>query len=370
LQRQVVADTRLGDRDAWALYREADRGVAAILPMREGLAREPATLRFEGEIVADAELMSKLLNTWYDAGEVPGEILVPVLPPDHAALEEVLGERRGARVRLHAPERGDKAALVEIAGKAARARFQSTHAEAERIARALAGLAEVAGLDAPPYRVECFDNSNLLGQDPVASQVVFLDGRPAKKEYRRYQVKTVVGADDYATMREILGRRLRRAAEEGTFPDLVIVDGGRGQLSAAEDVLADLGLLDLRVIGVAKPRTERRRGERDAVDKIIVRGRAEPVVLRYDDPTLRLVQHIRDEAHRTAIGYHRERRSKRAMTSALDAIPGIAASRRKALLVHFGSMAAVRAASAEDIAALPGFGPALAAKIVAALKGS
>lgn len=367
LQRQVVADTRRVDRDAWNLYREADRGVAAILPVREGLAREPATLRFEGEILADAELVSKLLNTWYDTGEVPPEILVPAMPPDRVALEEVLGERRGSRVRVHAPERGDKAALVELAGKAARARFQVTHAESDRIARALQGLAEIAGLATPPYRVECFDNSNLLGQDPVASQVVFLDGRPAKKEYRRYQVKTVTGADDYATMREILARRLRRAAEEGAFPDLVIVDGGRGQLSAAEDVLAELGMLDQAVIGVAKPRTERRRGERDAVDKIIVRGRAEPVLLRADDPTLRLVQQIRDEAHRTAIGYHRERRIAREMRSVLDDIPGIAKGRRKALLVHFGSLAAVRAASVEEIAAVPGIGRVLAQTIVEAL---
>jgi excinuclease ABC subunit C len=178
-----------------------------------------------------------------------------------------------------------------------------------------------------------------------------------------------VGADDYATMREILGRRMRRAAEEGEFPDLLIVDGGRGQLSAALDVLRDLGLEDQPVIGVSKPRTEHARGDRDATDKIVLPGRPEPVLLRADDPTLRLVQHIRDEAHRTAIGFHRETRSKARLTSRLDEVPGIGKERRVRLLRHFGSVSGLEKASPEEIAGVEGFGPALAARVFAALHG-
>jgi excinuclease ABC subunit C len=201
----------------------------------------------------------------------------------------------------------------------------------------------------------------------VASQVVFIDGRPARKEYRKYHIKTVVGADDYATMREILGRRMRRAAEEGEFPDLLIVDGGRGQLSAALDVLRELGFDEQPVIGVSKPRTEHARGDREATDKIVLPGQAEPIRLRADDPTLRLLQHIRDEAHRTAVAFHRTTRSKARLTSRLDDIPGLGKERRMALLRHFGSMSGVKKATVEEIAQAPGFGPTLAERVRAAL---
>ncbi|HND33611.1 MAG TPA: helix-hairpin-helix domain-containing protein, partial [Myxococcota bacterium] len=163
-----------------------------------------------------------------------------------------------------------------------------------------------------------------------------------------------------ATMREILGRRMKRALAEGDFPDLVLVDGGRGQLSAAEDVLAELGLTDQPVIGISKPRTERRRGEWDAVDKLILRHQPEPVVLRHDHPSLRMLQHIRDEAHREAVGFHRKQRSKSKLHSALDDVPGIGPTRRKALLTHFGSMSGLKKATAAQIAEVPGVGAALA----------
>ncbi len=367
-EKQAVADLRGDARDAWGLYREADRGVATCLPTRGGQVLEPHAFPFEGEIGDDAELLSAFLNRYYDGEtDLPGEVLLPVELPDHDALAEVLRERRGSRVKLATPLRGGKTDLVTLAANAAKTRFLTTHSESDRVARALAGLAEIAGLDAPPWRIECFDNSNLLGEEPVASQVVFVDGRPAKKEYRRYHVKTVVGADDYATMREILGRRLRRAAEEGEFPDLLIVDGGRGQLSAALDVLRDLGLEDQPVIGVSKPRTEHARGDRDATDKIVLPGREDPILLRADDPTLRLLQHIRDEAHRTAIGFHRETRSKARLTSRLDEISGIGKERRVRLLRHFGSLSGLERASIEEIAAVEGFGPVIAARVHAAL---
>lgn len=368
-ERQAVADTRADASDTWAVYREADRGVIVCLPTRDGQVLEPRAFPFEGEIGDDAELLSAVLVRFYlDDGDVPAEVFLPVPLPDAEAVAECLRERRGGRVRLGEPQRGAKAELVKLAANAARTRFLTTHSESERVARALHGLADVAGLDGPPWRIECFDNSNLLGEEPVASQVVFVEGRPAKKEYRRYHVKTVQGPDDYATMREILGRRFRRAAEEGEFPDLLIVDGGRGQLSAAMDVLRELGLEDQPVIGVSKPRTEHARGDLEASDKIVLPGVAEPVRLRPDDPTLRLLQHIRDEAHRTAIGFHRQTRSKARLTSKLDEIPGVGKARRLALLRHFGSVSALGKATEADIAAVDGVGPALAARIAEALK--
>lgn len=368
-QRQAVTDGKSGASDSWAVYREADRGVIACLPAREGRVHEPQCFVFEGEIGTDAELLSAVLNRYYDGGtEIPASVHVPVELPDVDALCEVLRDRRQKGVRIHVPQRGDSRGMVEIAEKAAHARFLTTHSEGERTAAALNGIAEIVGLANPPYRMECFDNSNLLGQEPVASQVVFLDGKPARKEYRRYHVKTVVGADDYATMREILGRRMRRAAEDGEFPDLLIVDGGKGQLSAAMDVLRELGLEDQPVIGIAKPRTERSRGDRDAVDKIILPGREDPVILRHDNPSLRMLQHMRDQAHETAIGFHRKTRSKARMTSVIDEIPGIGKSRRMQLLRHFGSLSALKTATIEQIAEVEGFGPAVARKVFTGLK--
>jgi excinuclease ABC subunit C len=366
LDRQSVVDVRLGDRDVWALYREADRGAVAVLPVRGGHMQQPLVFPFEGELAEDGELLSTLINEWYEA-DVPAEVLLPVEPADRAALQDVLSERRGARVVVAVPKRGEKLRVIEIAEQAAKSRFQTTHSAEERAAHALEQLAEIVGLEIPPYRIECYDNSNLLGQDPVASQVVFIEGKPARAEYRRYKVKTVVGADDFASMREILGRRLRRASEEGNFPDLIVVDGGRGQLNAALAVLADLGLEDQPVIGLSKPRTERKRGDRDAVDKIILPSNPEPIVLPETHPTLRMLQHIRDEAHRTAIGFHRKTRSKSHLKSALDDLPGLGPTRRQALLVHFGSLKAVREADPARIAEVPGFGEALAQRVYEAL---
>ncbi len=367
-ERQTVADLGTNTCDTWALYREADRGVVVCLPARGGQVLEPLGFPFEGEIGDDGELLSAFLNRFYDGDSpIPGELLLPCVLADRVALTEVLKERRGGRVRLTEPQRGERSRLLELAAGAAQARFMNQNSENERVARALHGLADLAGLQGPPWRIECFDNSNLVGQEPVASQVVFIDGRPAKKEYRKYHVKTVVGADDYATMREVIGRRMRRAAEEGEFPDLLVVDGGRGQLSAALDVLREMGFDEQPVIGVSKPRTERARGERDASDKIVIPGRAEPIRLRADDPTLRLLQHIRDEAHRTAIGFHRATRSKVRLHSRLDEVPGLGKARRVALLRHFGSLSAVTKATVAEIAALPGFGPVLAGRIREAL---
>ena len=230
-------------------------------------------------------------------------------------------------------------------------------------------LARHLELPAAPHRIECFDNSNLSGTHPVAAMSVFLDGRPAKAEYRRYKVKRAAGNDDYGMMREILERRFTRARESGTYPDLLVVDGGKGQLGVALAVLHDLGIHDQPVCGIAKPRTERKKGDRKATDKIVLPHRKEPLKLRPGHPALRILQHIRDEAHRSAVRYQRQVRGKANLTSVLEGIPGVGKARRNTLLRVLGSAEAVADADLETLAAVPGIGPKLGKTIYDLMRG-
>lgn len=366
LERQKVVDARLGDRDVWGVFTEGDHAAICVMPVRAGMLLEPTFLRVNEERGALAEHLSSWLNTWYDGREIPPEILLPEAPLDTDALAEVLGERRGGRVQLKVPQRGDKVRLLSLATRNAQDRFQRDHSKEQRLERALLELAELCGLDAPPHRIECVDNSNIQGTSPVASCVVFLDGQPAKSLYRHYKIKTVEGPDDYASMAEVLQRRFRRAAEEGVFPDLLVVDGGLGQLNVALQVLAELGLEDQPVIGLAKPRTEKRRGEFDAVDKIVLPG-GETLRQPDNSPALNVLRHIRDESHRFAVSFHRRVRRKGTLGSVLEGVPGVGPKRRKALLVHFGSAKRVLQASLDELEQVPGLGKRMAAQIHAAM---
>jgi excinuclease ABC subunit C len=233
--------------------------------------------------------------------------------------------------------------------------------------KATAALGELqAALDLPrwPQRIECFDNSNIQGTNPVSSMVVFEDGRPLKSGYKRFHVKTVTGPDDFASMREVLRRRFRRATQANeqadatwtALPDLVIIDGGKGQLGAALEVFAELNVTDIPVVGLAKQ-----------FEEFYLPDRERPVTLPRDSQALYLVQRIRDEAHRFAITFHRATRGKAALKSPLDEIKGVGPRRKKALIQRFGSVKRLRAASTEEIAAVDGIGPALAASIKAQL---
>lgn len=374
VERQQAVDTRGGDRDVWGLYREGDRGAITLLPVRQGLLQEAVTLPFQDVLEDDGDLLSSVLNNWYQESTfLPPEILLPVIPPDADALAEVLAERRGEpgrAVQIRTPQRGDKKSLVELALSNAKYAFARHQAEADRTARALDELQRVCHLPRPPRRIECFDNSNIQGTDPVASMVVFTDGKPDRAAWRRYKVKTVEGADDFATMREILGRRFRRAMDDGVFPDLLVVDGGKGQLSAALAVLDELGVRNVPVIGLSKPRTERRRGDEETPDKIVLPGVKNPIVLRHNNPALLLLQAVRDETHKAAVTFHRRVRNRRNLTSRLEDLPGVGPVRSRALLTHFGSASALKRATVEEVAAVPGFSPALAARVVAALAQS
>jgi excinuclease ABC subunit C len=368
LERQQVIDPRLGDRDVWGLFREGAAGAVTVMPVRDGAMGEPRITLFDGEIGDDGELLSSWINALYAEGsEIPREILVPVAPADADALGEVLGERRAGAVEVRVPQRGDKVRLVELATENARLRYHTeTDADARRD-KALDALAEVVGLGERPRRIECFDNSNLGGENPVAAMAVLVDGEPARAEFRRYRIKRAPGDDDYAMMRETLTRRFTHVLEGEPGPDLLVIDGGRGQLNVALAVLADLGLSEQPVVGLSKPRTEHRRGERDATDKVVLPNAKDPIRLRDDHPGLRLLQRVRDEAHRHAVGYQRKVRNRETLTSVLDGIPGVGPARRRALLQVLGSAAAVADADVDVLAAVPGIGRAMAERIRTAL---
>lgn len=368
VERQRVVDTKLGDRDVWGLHREGSQGALAIVPVREGVMGEPRTTRLQALVGEDGDVLSSLLNTAYvDGVPIPAEVVLPVLPVDHEALADVLSERRGAKVTLLVPQRGDKVRLLSMAEENAKIRWHADTDEAQRHVAAMEALAELLGLPGPPHRMECFDNSHISGSDPVAAMAVFVDGRPDRSAYRKYRIKQAMGGDDYGSMREVIERRFRRALEEGDAPDLLVVDGGKGQVAVAVAVLEDLGVHDQAVVGIAKPRTEQAKGDRHATDKIVLPGVKEPLRAGRGHPGLRILQHLRDETHRAAVRYQRQVRQKSSLVSVLEGIPGVGKARRTALLKALGSAEAVALADPQALAAVPGIGPQLATQIWEAL---
>ncbi len=321
------------------------------------------------------------------AGEaIPREVLVPALPPSHEAIEEVLSGRRGARVRVRVPQRGDKRTLMDtVARNAEEALVRHKTKRASDLTtrnRALEEIAEAIGLAEAPLRIECYDISNLQGTEVVGSMVVFEDGLPRKSEYRRFVVRGVEGQNDVASMHEVITRRFRRllddraviaSSETGSLvdpttgralkfayaPALVVVDGGPPQVAAAAAALDELGITGVALCGLAK-----------RLEEVWLPGDDWPVILPRTSEGLYLLQRIRDEAHRFAITHHRGRRSRTMVESLLDDVPGLGEVRRKTLLKHFGSLRKLRTAEVADIAALPGFGVRTAKAVKAALSDS
>jgi excinuclease ABC subunit C len=276
-----------------------------------------------------------------------------------------LSERRGGRVRVSVPQRGDKKKLVDMVTKSAIENLEQARlrwlSDEQRMTAALTELAEALQLPSLPRRIECFDISTLQGTNPVASMVVFEDAKPKKSDYRRFSIKGVQGQNDFAMMQEVVRRRFKRAANEAEteswreLPGLVIIDGGKGQLNAAVEVLREFKV-EVPTVGLAKENEE-----------IFVPGQSWPIVLPRDSQALYLVQRVRDEAHRFAVTFHRQKRQKSAITSALDELTGVGPKRKKALIQTFGSVKRIREASEEQIAAVEGIGPALARQIKARL---
>jgi len=367
MESQKMAAFKRTQLDMVGLARQDNQAAIQLFAIRGGkmIGRDVFLLDAVREAPDEEVLSSFLLQFYARATSIPPQVLVPNELPDAADLEAFLSERRGGPSRLAVPLRGEKRELMALATRNAGetlAREQARWmADEGKTLGALEELAEALGLPGPPLRIECYDISNVQGSDSVGSMVVFEEGKPRTGEYRRFKIRTVVGANDYASHQEVLRRRFRRAkdgdegAEEAlrwAMPDLVIIDGGKGQVSAAKEVLDELGLHDLPLAGLAKEREE-----------LFQPDVAAPVVLPPTSSALYLVQRLRDEAHRFAITYHRDLRSKRQTRSAFDDLPGVGPKRRRALLRVFGSAKRVRDAPVEQIAAVPGIGAALAARI-------
>jgi excinuclease ABC subunit C len=373
MESQKMAANRSTEEDVLGLARQDTQAAVQLFAVRGGkmVGRDVFLLDAPRE-TDDATVLAGFVQQYYErATSIPPAVLLPTLPEDTATLEAYLEGRRGSAVHFHVPRRGEKRELLELATRNATETLQREHArwlaDQGKTLGALEELADVLELSGPPMRIEGYDISNFQGAQSVGSMVVFEEGKPRTGEYRRFRIKDVVGANDYASHQEVLRRRFHRvkAGEEGNaeelrwqLPDLVVIDGGKGQLSAAKEVLDQLGYEDLAVVGLAKEREE-----------IFRPGHDEPVLLPTTSQALYLMQRLRDEAHRFAITYHRSLRAKAATHSAFDDLPGVGPKRRAALLRVFGSAKRIREAPIEQVAAVPGIGPTLAAKIKAGLEG-
>jgi excinuclease ABC subunit C len=350
---QRITTTDIEERDLVATHVEGDRAALQVFSVRDGkvVSRDGYLL---DRLTEPEAVLSSALQQYYAQGRyVPREILVPEEVGDRELLETWLSARRGSAARIRVPQRGEKVRLLELVARNAKLAFdlewKHPRRQSQEILRALRDLLD---LEMEPRRIECFDISNIQGSDVVASMVAFVDGVPKKSDYRKFRVKSVAGApDDFASMREVVGRRYRRLLEEGKdLPDLVLIDGGKGQLGAAVEALEGLGLGEQPVASLAKKE-----------ELIFLRGRDLPIGLARTSPVLQLVQRVRDEAHRFAVGFHRQARSTRTLRSELDEIRGVGPTKRRKLLSRFGSVRGVRGASeAELVAAV---GKAMAARI-------
>lgn len=342
--RQKMAAAAGDDSDIFGYHREGPLVAANLFHMRAGRVMDRREFFWEDRREFDtSEFFSSLLKQIYlDQQYIPAMIHVPVDFEDRALLEELLAEKRGRRVEIHTPQRGPKRALLGLAEKNAALLFDQRFRILRPSSRVIAeSLRESLGLPEPPRRIECFDISHFQGSDTVASMVVWEDGRMKKSDYRKFVIGTVEGVDDFASMREVVSRRYRRLLEEKKpLPGLVLIDGGIGQLRAAAESLEALGIINQPLASIAK---------REEI-LYVYGGEDEPLRLDPHSPVLRLVQQVRDESHRFAVRFHRQRRDSRRLRSELLEIPGIGEKTARRLLQHFGSLDAVRAASEEQLA--------------------
>ena len=356
-RQQKMAGTSLGDRDAFGLKVGPAGAVVQVFQVRGGKVVERIELASGGEIfrlkaeatsdpVTDQDVLQTALEQFYTEHPAPPEIHLPIelSEAETELIEAWLTDRSEYRVRIVVPKRGEKRGLLELAARNAQVAYQTRFNETVAAHYdALETLRGVLNLPAIPRRIECFDISTIQGAETVASMVVCEDGRMKRSEYRKFKIRGVT-LDDFAAMQEVVTRRYRKVLENGgPFPDLILIDGGKGQLASAYAALEQLGLSNLVAVGIAKKE-----------ELIFTRDHVDPIALAAESPTLLLIQRIRDEAHRFAVTFHRQSRTKRDLRSALDEIGGVGPRRRKALLTAFGSVAGVRRATREDLIAVVG----------------
>lgn len=349
-EKQKVVDVDLVDRDLFAIAAEGDDACGVLFKIREGkiIGRQHRYLTGVRD-KPETEVIEQFVERYYlETDDIPREVFVPVELPESATLEQWLSEKRAERVQIVVPKIGDKAKRMAMCQTNAKflldeLKMQKTTRE-DYIPHSIKALQRDLRLTKTPRRIECFDISNIQGSDTVASMVVFANGQPKKSDYRKFKIRTVEGPDDFASMREVIERRYSRLLEERRdFPDLIVIDGGKGQLSSAVAVLDRLGFRETPVIGLAK-----------RLEEVFLPGVSEPQSIPKTSSGLRLLQHIRDEAHRFAITYHRTLRKKRTLQTELDLIEGVGKTRAKQLLDAFGSVQGVKFATEEQLAEIVG----------------
>jgi excinuclease ABC subunit C len=371
-ERQAVERKSIGTIDVIGVAVSDERAAVQLFPLREGRMVDRYAFHLENAAGEElGEVLEQFCLEYYGASRsIPPQILVPRGAGDTEALEAFLSERRGSRVEVRAPERGEKRRVQELAQQNATLALESATfvAESKRVRRieALEELRETLNLEALPIRIECFDISNIQGQEVVGSMVVFEDAIPKRGHYRKFTVRSVGGQDDFASMREVISRRFSRlSADPGSeewnesfaaTPNLVVIDGGKGQLSAALAAMQELDLPRVAVIALAK-----------RIEEVFVPGRAQPILLSTHSPGLQLLQRIRDEAHRFAVTFHRQRRDAASRESMFDQLEGVGPARRRALLQHFGSAERVLDASESELESVPGVPAKTARSIYAQL---
>lgn len=362
-QKMVLAE---GDYDVLGFCRSGQTLDLALLFVRGGSVTGGRNYSLSWEM-DDREGIESFLGEYYGGDVyVPLHLLLP-LPVEGTGLEELLSDKRGRKVTVAVPDRGTKAELVRLACRNAEAAAQERERGEKRYEEILEELRSRLHLPAPPNRIECYDISNIQGREAVGSRVVFTGGEPDKGEYRHYRIRSVAGSDDFAMMREVLSRRF---AGDDPLPDLIVVDGGIGQLNILTAVLRELEVTGVSAAGLAKSRVERDAQSAQIVrsdERVFLPGRKNPVVLRQNSPPLLLLARIRDEAHRFAITHHRKLRSRGTVGSALDEISGVGEKRRRELLKHFGSLRRIKEATVAELASLPGISPTLAERILRSL---
>lgn len=429
LEKQRVMSADLEDRDVWGIVREGESVVVQLVWVRHGLVRGGRTFDLTHRELELSEVLEDALRQYYDAtSDLPRELLLPFSVEGIAALEEWLRDRRGGAVDVLVPERGPKVRLIELARNNAQHRLRSRTESTEAAQATLERLQRSLRLQNFPERVECYDISNTQGGEVVGSQVVFIDGVPAKAEYRMYRMKSVQGQDDFASMREMLMRRLKRGLEEGELPSLMVIDGGIGQLNVARTVFDELGIEGVDLCSLAKARNlADGRGylgddvaetsaswdalmseeeptanasspsnepheqavlsldpkatadsadssqrpdanQRTSPERIFLPGQKNPIVLKPYASELRLLTYLRDEAHRFAITYHRKLRKKRGLASQLETVSGLGPKRQRAIVKHFGSVKAFLEAEESALANIPSVPEELAKKARHALR--
>jgi excinuclease ABC subunit C len=364
LEQQKAVMLDFTDRDIISFYRENSYMTIAVLFMRNGKIIGSKDFSFKKVEVPDEEIVSSFVNQFYCEDKfIPREILIPVVLEDQNIIQDFLKDRKGAKVELVTPQRGERAKLLKMAQLNAESAFNAEKDKLEDAGNIAAELQERLHLKNRPSKIECYDISNLGGQCAVGSMVRFENGEPLKDNYRRFRIKTVEGADDYGMLYEILRRRFSKGEDAVPFPDLIVVDGGKGQLNVILRVQQELGLEAIDVIALAKGRSRKREGTDGSInttEQIFLPHRKNPLILLHRSGPLLLLERVRDESHRFALAYHKKLRHKKDFHSTLEDIPGVGEKIRNKLLTHFGSVEKMRDASLNELCQVPRLGQKVA----------